>query len=106
MYIRRQLHLKNTTDSNKVKFQAGYLLTHAVYSIKAVIHQTFPFEKSTCKYRSDPGNYDLIRLYADEAGLRIKVGFDTITVEGVEIIAGNRTLQNFTLSPAEPEEEE
>jgi len=35
-----------------------------------------------------------------------KEGFDTITVEGVEILAGNRTVQNFTLSPAEPEEDE
>lgn len=33
-----------------------------------------------------------------------KEGFDTITVEGVEIVAGNLTRQNFTLTPAEDTE--
>lgn len=35
-----------------------------------------------------------------------KEGFDTITFEGVEIVAGNLTRQNFTLTPVEDTEEE
>lgn len=35
-----------------------------------------------------------------------KEGFDTITVEGVEIVAGNITIQDFTLTLEEEEEEE
>jgi len=35
-----------------------------------------------------------------------KEGFDTIAVEGVEIVAGNLTVQNFTLTPAGDTEEE
>ena len=31
---------KNTTDSKKVKFWVGYLLTCAVYTIEAVINQS------------------------------------------------------------------
>ena len=33
-----------------------------------------------------------------------KEGFDTISVEGVEIVAGNLTVQNFTLTPTEEDE--
>ena len=35
-----------------------------------------------------------------------KDGFDTVTVEGVEIVAANLTVQNFTLIPEEDTEEE
>ncbi|MCK4751211.1 MAG: carboxypeptidase regulatory-like domain-containing protein, partial [Bacteroidales bacterium] len=33
-------------------------------------------------------------------------GFETDTIENVQIVEGNRTVQNFKLSPAEPVEEE
>jgi hypothetical protein len=35
-----------------------------------------------------------------------KDGFDTVTYEGVEILEGNLTVQNFTLTPKEITEEE
>jgi hypothetical protein len=35
-----------------------------------------------------------------------KDGFDTVTYEGVEILEGNLTVQNFTLTPEEVTEEE
>ncbi len=39
-------------------------------------------------------------FYSVSAG---KEGFDTVTVEGVEIVEGNLTVQNFTLVPSEEE---
>jgi len=35
----------------------------------------------------------------------IKEGFDTVTFEGVEIVEGNLTVQDFTLTPLEEDEE-
>jgi hypothetical protein len=35
-----------------------------------------------------------------------KDGYDTVTVEGVEIMKGNRTVQNFTLTAVEESPEE
>lgn len=35
-----------------------------------------------------------------------KAGFDTVAFEGVEIVAGNLTVQDFTLTPLEEDEEE
>jgi hypothetical protein len=45
----------------------------------------------------DPGLYNLIAEIE---------GFETDTIEDVQIVEGNRTVQNFKLSPAEPAEEE
>ena len=44
----------------------------------------------------DPGSYNLIAEIE---------GFETDTIENVQIVEGNRTTQNFKLSPEETEEE-
>ena len=64
-------------------------------------------EVITTAYTDEEGYYAIPGMPAGLYTLSATMeGFNTVIVEGLEVVAGNRTVQDFTLTPLEEEEEE
>lgn len=93
----------NNTEAGTV---AGLVINSdtAIHNASVWIEQE---EVITTAYTNEEGYYAIPGLPAGLYSLSASFeGFDTVTVDGLEVVAGNLTVQDFTLTPIVTEEEE
>lgn len=93
----------NNTEAGTV---AGLVINSdtAIHNASVWIEQE---EVITTAYTNEEGYYAIPGLPAGLYNLSASFeGFDTVTVDGLEVVAGNLTVQDFTLTPIVTEEEE